>query len=247
MFLSALTFAATLMSGQAVTSAPATRIADVQHADAAFWAAFNACDRDRMADAFTEDAEFYHDVTGFTQGRAAVVASLMKGPCGTDGQHLRRAVVEGAVDAYVMTDDYMFLTGDHLFYVRQGDGAEHVSAKARFADMWRWDGGRWRMARVVSYDHGPAPYMPPPVDKTFELARLPTLAGQYQSRDFGEVSVSVEGGGLRMKSGDLSLMLIPVSADRFAALDRDLQFDFDGDTLVVLQNGTPVTTATKVH
>lgn len=246
MFLSAFTIAATLLSGQTIASGSTTKAVDVQQADTAFWAAFNACDRDGMADAFTEDAEFYHDVTGFTQGRAAIVASLVNGPCGTDGQHLRREVVAGTVSTYALTERYMFLTGD-LFYVRQGDGVEHLSAKARFADVWRLDGERWRMARVVSYDHGPAPYVPPPVDETFELARLPALAGRYQSRDFGEVSLSVEASGLRMKSGDLSLALIPVGADRFAASDRDLQFEFDGDTLTVLQNGTPVTTARRVH
>lgn len=220
---------------------------DVQKADSAFWAAFNACDRNLIADAFTDDAEFYHDVTGFTQGRAAVVASLMNGPCGTDGQHLRREVVEGSVSAYALTDRYMFLTGDHLFYVRQGDQAEHVSAKARFADVWRWDDGRWRMARVVSYDHEPPTYVPPPVDRGFDPGRLPTLAGRYQSREFGELLLTVEPNGLRMKSGDLSLVLIPVSSSRFAALERDLQFEFDEDTVTILQNGTPVTTAIRVR
>lgn len=247
MILSMVVVATILVSGHAVPSEPSAKAADVEKADAAFWAAYNACDQGRMADAFTEDVEFYHDVTGLTQGRAAVVASLMNGPCGTDGQHLRREVVAGTVRAHALADQYMFLNGDHLFYVRQGDGAEHVSARARFADVWRWDEGRWRMARVVSYDHGPPPYVPPPVDQTFGAARLPTFAGRYQSANFGEVAISVEATGLRMESGDLSLALIPVSANRFAASDRDLQFEFNGDHLTVLQGGLPVTTAVRVH
>ena len=245
MIISMVLLVASMASGQTLASEPSARAAEVQQADNDFWAAYNTCDRSRLADAFTEDAEFYHDVTGLTQGRAAVVASLMKGPCGTSGQHLRREVVQGTVHAYPLAESYVFLTGDHVFHVRQGDGPESISALARFADVWRWEAGRWRMARVISYDHAPPPHVPPGVDRTFDAARLPAFAGRYQSTDFGEVVISVEEQGLRLRSGNLSLVLLPVSSDRFAASDRDLQLEFDGNQLTVFQGGSPVTSAIR--
>ena len=234
------------LAGEATGSDPApTPAVEVERADQAFWAAYNVCDRDRMANAFTEDAEFYHDITGLTRGRDAIVASLMSGPCGTPGQHLRRQVVEGTVQAFPLADQNIFLVGDHQFYVRQDGKAEHVSARARFADVWRREDGRWRMARVVSYDHGPPPYAPPPVDAAFDAARLPSFAGRYRSPDFGDVTLSVEGQGLRMQSGNLSLALFPISDARFAATDRDLQFAFDGDQVTIFDGGQAVTTARR--
>lgn len=245
MIISALFLITSLTTGQALAPQMSAREAEVQKADNDFWAAYNACDRSRMAEAFTDDAEFYHDVTGLTRGRAAVVTSLMDGPCGTSGQHLRREVVQGSVKAYPLAGNFMFLAGDHLFYVRQGDGPERVSARARFADVWHWEEGRWRMARVISYDHGPPPYLPPSIDQTFDVSRLSTFVGRYQSPDFGEVVISAEGNGLRMTSGNLSLAILPVSTNRFAASDRDLQFAFDGDRMTILQDGTAITSATR--
>ena len=68
-------------------------------ADAEFWRAFNRCDAETMNKLLADDVEFYHDKTGLTLGRSAVVHSLMKGPCGTPGMHLRReAVGSPAVD-----------------------------------------------------------------------------------------------------------------------------------------------------
>ena len=245
MIIIAAILAASLPTVPLEPDAAPTPAVEVERAEDAFWAAYNACDRSLMADAFTEDAEFYHDITGLTRGRDAIVASLMSGPCGTAGQHLRRDVVEGTVQAFPLADRHIFRVGDHQFYVRQDGKAEHISARARFADVWRREDGRWRIARVVSYDHVPPPYTPPPVDAAFDAARLSLLAGRYLSPDFGDVTLSVEGRGLRMQSGDLSLVLFPVSGARFAATDRDLQFAFDGDEVTIFEDGQAVTTARR--
>ena len=59
------------------------------------------------------------------------------------------------------------------------------------------------------------------------------------------MTLSVEGRGLRMQSGDLSLVLFPISEARFAATDRDLQFAFDGDEVTIFDGGQAVTTARR--
>lgn len=46
---------------------------------------------------FTDDVEFYQDITGLTRSREAMVASMMKSPCGTPGLHMRRELVASSV------------------------------------------------------------------------------------------------------------------------------------------------------
>ena len=46
--------------------------------------------------------------------------------------------------------------GDHLFYERKGGGPEKLAGKARFAMVWKWQDGQWKLSRVLSYAHGAA-------------------------------------------------------------------------------------------
>lgn len=125
-------------------------------ADAAFWRAFNQCDAEAMGKLLADDIEFYHDRTGLTQGRRAVVRSLMKGPCGTPGLHVRREVVADSVAVDPVPDHGAIVTGIHRFYARQGHATERLDGGARFAVVWHKTGRRWEMRRVLSYAHRPA-------------------------------------------------------------------------------------------
>lgn len=216
----------------------------VRRADAAFWNAYNACDRQAMADAFTEDAEFYHDVTGLTSGREAVVDSMMRGPCGTPGQRLRREE-SGVSQVHPLGGAYVLLTGAHLFHVTKAGEPDRISAQARFADIWRLEGDRWRMARVISFDHGPPPFSPPSPDPTFDPATLADFAGRYAAAEFGEIIISAGADSLRLKSADLDLKFLPTGPRRFAAVDRDLEIRFQDDRLTVVEAGAVVATAVR--
>ncbi|MQS40410.1 nuclear transport factor 2 family protein [Xanthomonas translucens pv. translucens] len=55
--------------------------AAVRAADARYWQAYNACDMRAMGELLTDDAEFYHDKTGLTASKPAVLHSLRNGPC----------------------------------------------------------------------------------------------------------------------------------------------------------------------
>jgi ketosteroid isomerase-like protein len=239
----ALLIAAMLAAGQ---TPPAVSPEDaVRQADDAFWAAYNDCDRARMADAFTEDAEFYHDITGLTRSRAAIVESLMRGPCGAQGRRLRREAIPNTVQAHALAGPYMLLTGDHLFYVQTPGEPERASAQARFTDIWRQEDGRWRMARVVSYDHRPPPYVPPPADPDFDPATLPGYAGRYVSDGFGDILIAAGPDHLRLTSGTLTLTLFPIAGGRFAARERDLRIAFSDQTLTVIEGEAVVATARR--
>ncbi|MCW4460157.1 nuclear transport factor 2 family protein [Sphingomonas sp. BT-65] len=143
-----------------VLAAPAARTPSpndaVLAADAAFWRAFNQCDAAAMGRLLAADIEFYHDKTGLTAGRDKVVESLVKGPCGTPGLHVRREEVAGSVAVDPVPGLGAIVSGVHRFYAKQGDAAERLDGDARFAVVWRKSDTGWAMARVLSYAHRPA-------------------------------------------------------------------------------------------
>lgn len=150
-----IAFALALLSAPVAAHAQAEEQA-VREADASFWRAFNACDAAAMAPFFSEDAEFYHDITGLTRTRAGVVASLVKGPCGTPGLHIRRALVPDSIRVERVPGYGAILSGEHLFYAKQGDQPEQLATRAGFTVIWHQDHGHWQMTRIISNAHRPA-------------------------------------------------------------------------------------------
>jgi CubicO group peptidase (beta-lactamase class C family)/ketosteroid isomerase-like protein len=221
----------------------------VRDADASFWRAFNACDAQAMAPFFTDDVEFYHDITGLTRSRDAVVASMMKGPCGTPGLHMRRAIVASSVKFNPVPGFGAVLVGQHLFYERHGDGPEKPATLASFMIVWKLQSGRWLMTRIVSYDHQPVPYTPPSARIAVPPGVLERYVGTYHTAGSGDIDVTLEDGGLKLHSGGLRVTLAASAPDRFFALERDLRFTFsetaDSFALAVEENGAIVATGTR--
>ena len=46
------------------------------------------------------------------------------------------------------------ISGEHLFYVREKGRPERADGQASFLQLWLLKNGTWRMARILSYDHG---------------------------------------------------------------------------------------------
>src|SRR5690606_10699892 len=88
----------------------------IRAADARYWQAYNACDFDVMDGLLTDDIEFYHDVTGLTAGKAAVLESLRKGPCGRPAMRLRREAVVESVRFDPLAGGFGLLSGTHRFF-----------------------------------------------------------------------------------------------------------------------------------
>lgn len=145
-------------AGQAATQAQ-DPLAAVRERDTAFWRAYNACDTASFRGFFTADVEFYHDKGGPTIGLDALDGRLAKNLCG-DASKLRREVVPGTEHWSILrTGDAVYgaiVTGEHVFYVRPPDKPEFLDGRARFTSLWLLKDGTWKMARLLSYDHGPA-------------------------------------------------------------------------------------------
>lgn len=226
----------------------------VRDADARYWQAFNACDFPAMDELFTDDVEFYHDKTGLTSSRAAVIDSLRKGPCADPSMRLRREAVDGSLRFHPLAGGYALLSGTHRFYVNEAGKPEHLDGQAEFINLWQTVNGQWRMRRVFSYAHGPVPYVPPTKHLTLPVTALAAFAGRYRGEHVGDIVVTVDGDGLRLVAGTLVVHLRAESSTRFFALEKDLRFEFVADSgkqravaLTVSENGAVVETARKVE
>lgn len=113
-----------------------------------FEVAFVSCDAQRFRELFTEDAEFYHDQSGPSFGEA--VRTL--GSCPAE-RGVRRVLVEGSLEVYPMKDFGALQQGEHWFV----EAGATTSTRARFVHLWRFADGRWRIARVMSFDHQSRP------------------------------------------------------------------------------------------
>ena len=111
-----------------------------------FDVAFVSCDAEAFRTFFTDDAEFYHDRVGPTYGEA--VTTL--GDCPRE-QGVRRVLVQGSLEVYPMNGYGAIQMGEHRFVE---EGAE-TNTIAKFVHLWREEEGRWRIARVLSFEHRP--------------------------------------------------------------------------------------------
>ncbi len=128
--------------------------------DALFWQDYNSCNTSRLDQFFTDDVEFYHDKNGATSGFHSFVEGIKSGLCQSGSNWLRREAVAASVKVFLLKKDGQpygaILSSDHVFYVKQEGKGERLDGRAKFTHLWLLNNGNWRMARVLSYDHGPA-------------------------------------------------------------------------------------------
>jgi len=111
-----------------------------------FDAAFVDCDQAKFSSIFTDDAEFYHDRTGADYGES--VRQLRS--CPRDNG-VKRSLVRGSLEVYPIRDFGAIQMGRHTF-TREGEQGAEI---ARFIHLWSYSDGRWRLSRVMSFDHRP--------------------------------------------------------------------------------------------
>ncbi|MEP6908561.1 MAG: nuclear transport factor 2 family protein, partial [Pseudoxanthomonas sp.] len=186
----------------------------VRAADARYWQAFNRCDLRAMEDLFTDDVEFYHDKTGLTSSKTAVIESLRKGPCNSPALHLRREEVKDSVRFHPLAGGYALLSGAHRFHVTEGGKPEYLDGQAEFTNLWQRVDGHWRMRRVFSYGHGPVAYVPPTLHISLSADALAAFAGKYHGETVGDITVAAIDDGLTLTAGKLIVTLRAESPSR---------------------------------
>ena len=137
---------------------------EVRQADAAFWkAAFNECDLKKIPGLITDDFEFFHDVIGVVHGKRSFVTLTQKNVCSIPNVKLRREAVDGTVSIEPLRDIQAgnkvygaVITGNHRFFGSEKGAPEVLEGEARFVHVMLLKKGAWKLARAISYSHGPA-------------------------------------------------------------------------------------------
>jgi hypothetical protein len=201
--------------------------------DSLFWMAYNTCDVGAMQQFFTNDVEFYHDRGGLTLGLENLIANTKKNLCSNENFRLRREAIKGTVQVFPLQNaDVTYgalISGEHVFYVLEKGKDERLDGYGKFTDVWVLRDNVWKMSRILSYDHGPAPY----VNKRKEIKLadniLDRFAGQYIAPQSGVCKVQRESDVLHLLIGDQKYILYAQSDNLFFVKDRDLTFEFVKD------------------
>jgi hypothetical protein len=121
---------------------------------------FLGCDPKRLRPMLADDVEFYHDKGGFIFRNAEAMTADYAKNCAErakpDAWRSRRELVASSLSVDPVPGYGAMEAGDHLFYERKGDGAERLVGQSRFAMVWKWEGGTWKLSRVLSYSHAAA-------------------------------------------------------------------------------------------
>jgi ketosteroid isomerase-like protein len=137
-------------------TAPAKLVRTITALDSALFASYNRCELETFASFWASDAEFYHDQTGLMLGVEKLTNAVRENICGK----VRRQLVPGTLEVYIMHGYGALATGVHRFYPA---GHDHVDAmgEARFILLWHTRDGAWKITRSISYDHYALTRSPP--------------------------------------------------------------------------------------
>lgn len=124
----------------------------IQSLDTQLFDAYNRCDLQKFGSMLADDLEFYHDQTGLTRGRQAIVDSVKKNICGK----VTRELVPGTLEVYPIANYGAVEIGVHRFHHPGHDNTEPVG-EAKFTQLWENKDGVWRLAVVISFDHHAMP------------------------------------------------------------------------------------------
>ncbi len=148
-FLAAFTAPAYAQPPQSPEAA-AELLRTISALDTELFDAYNRCDLKKLGPFFAEDLEFYHDQTGLSRSRQAMVDAVQKNICGK----VRRELVPGTLEVYPLKGYGAVEIGTHRFCdSRKYEKCGEDSGVAKFVMLWQYKDGVWQIPRVISFDH----------------------------------------------------------------------------------------------
>ena len=125
-----------------------------------FHAAFNTCNADVLEEIFTDDFEFYHDKSGFTDGKKAFLAPFIENCANrnpNEPQASKRILLPNTLEVYPLYNNgelYGALQhGVHRFEFLNEKKEYQKGDVAQFTHVWVKQGDTWKVKRELSFDH----------------------------------------------------------------------------------------------
>ena len=128
--------------------APDSLLQTIQSLDAKLFDAYNHCDLEKFGSLLADDLEFYHDKSGLSSGRQALVEGVKNNICGK----VTRELVPGTLEVHPIANYGAVEIGVHRFHHPGHENAESVG-EAKFIHLWQNKDGVWKITRVISFDH----------------------------------------------------------------------------------------------
>jgi len=129
-------------------AAPDALFQTIQGLDTQLFDAYNRCDLEKFGSLLADDLEFYHDKTGLSRGRPALLEGIKNNICGK----VTRELVPGTLEVYPIADYGAVEIGVHRFHHPGHETADSVG-EAKFIHLWQKKDGAWKVTRVISFDH----------------------------------------------------------------------------------------------
>jgi hypothetical protein len=120
----------------------------IQSLDTQLFDAYNDCDLQKFGSLLADDLEFYHDKTGLSSGRQALIEGVKNNICGK----VTRELVPGTLEVYPIANYGAVEIGVHRFH-HPGHEDPGSVGEAKFIHLWQNKDGVWMVTRVISFDH----------------------------------------------------------------------------------------------
>lgn len=121
---------------------------EIKKMDSMLFNAFNKRDTNLFKEFFTKDLEFFHDKGGLTGFEHTI--SFMRSTI-QPGNDLRRDLVQGSLEVYPIPGYGAMQIGQHRFCHTENNKQDCGIFK--FVHIWLYKEGKWKISRIVSYDH----------------------------------------------------------------------------------------------
>ncbi len=117
---------------------------------------FNRCNYGALEEVIANDLEFYHD-TGGIQDREAFFKATRENICSSPDRKPIRELVPGSLTVFPLRKKGELYgaiqKGEHRFYIKEPGKEMYLTSIAKFTHLWLLREGKWKLTRVLSYDH----------------------------------------------------------------------------------------------
>lgn len=117
---------------------------------------FNKCELEKLEPIIAENIEFYHDIAGI-QDKKGFTDAIKNNVCSSPGMN-KRKLVKNSLSVFEMKNNNKLYgaiqRGKHTFQ-QKIDGKMQTVGIADFTHLWILENDKWKLRRVLSYNHKP--------------------------------------------------------------------------------------------